>query len=75
MVGVAVVDVLPDFLHFANAGYWEMAVVELAIGTEEFGLEGVWGGAGDDAGEVHAGVGDAGEAEVDDADDFVLVVY
>lgn len=67
MGDVALVDAAPDVAHFGDFG----VIVELG----EDGVFEVWmGGAGEDAGSVHVGVTDAGEAEVDDADDFVLVV-
>ena len=64
---VAGVDATPDVAHAEDFGV-----------VFKFGLDGLFenwvGGAGDDARGVHVGVADAGEAEVDDADDFVLVV-
>ena len=68
MGDVAGVDAAPDVAHFEDL----FLVVEL---LEDGLLENWMGGAGEDAGGVHVGVAGAGEAEVDDADDFVLVAH
>lgn len=67
MVGVALVDVVPSIAHTGDLG----SVVEL---TEENFLELFGGGARDDASGVHVGVASASETEIDDADDFVVVI-
>ena len=67
VLGVAAIDMLPDVFHVVDFG----GVVEM---LEEFLLEVVGGGAGEDAGNVHVGIAGAGEAEVDDADHLVVLV-
>ena len=65
--GIAVVDMLPGLFHAGDfCGVVEMAEERL---FELFG-----GRTGNDAGDVHIGVAGAGKTEVDDADDFVVVV-
>ena len=69
MLGVALVDVLPDTFHvvdFGSVGGFEL--------VEEYLLEFGGGGAGDDAGDIHIGVAGAGEAEINDANHFVVFV-
>lgn len=67
MGSVALVDVVPGIAHAVNFG----SVVKL---TEESFLKFLGGRAGDDTRGVHVGIACAGETEVDDADDFVVVV-
>ena len=67
MLGVAVVDVLPGGFHARNFG----GVFELA---EEGFFEFFGGGAGNDASNVHIRVAGAGEAKINYADDFVVVI-
>lgn len=67
MVGIAGVDVVPDVLHVINFGL----VVEFA---QESFFEFFWNRAGNNAGNVHVWVANAGKTEVDDADDFVVFV-
>ena len=67
VVGIAVVDILPGGFHAIDFG-----------GVIKFGEEGLLeffrGGARDNTGNVHVGVASAGEAKIDNADDFVVVV-
>ncbi len=49
MIGVAVVDILPDLAHFLDARAVEVAVVELFVGREEISCEFWWYRARDDA--------------------------
>ena len=67
--GVAVVNMMPDVFHvvdFGGVGGFEL--------VEEYLLEFGGGGAGDDAGNIHIGVAGAGEAEINDANHFVILV-
>ena len=67
MFGVAVVDVLPSGFHAIDF----FGVFELA---EEGFFELGWSGARNDAGDIHVWVADAGEAEINEANDFVVFV-
>lgn len=67
MFGVAGVDMLPSLFHAGDFG----GVVEL---IEKGGGETFWSGAREHAGNVHVGIAGTGEAEINDADDLVVVV-
>lgn len=67
VVGVAGIDILPGDFHAVDF----VGVIKVA---EEGLLEFFWGGAGNNAGDVHIGVAGAGEAEIDYADDVVVFV-
>lgn len=65
MVCVAGIDILPGNFHTGNF------VEVLKLGEE--GIFKSWGnGAGKNPGDIHIGVASASEAEVDNADDFVV---
>ena len=69
MFGVALVNVLPDVFHvvdFGGVGGFKLVEEDLL----KFG----GGGAGDDAGNIHIGVAGAGEAEINDANHFVVLI-
>ena len=67
MLGVAGVDVLPSLLHAGDFG----GVVELV----DKGIGKIFGcGAREHASDVHVRVAGAGKAEVNDADDFIVLI-
>ena len=67
VLGVAVVDMLPDVFHVGDF----FCVVKM---FEKFLLKIVGSGAREDAGNVHIGIAGAGETEINDADHFVIFV-
>lgn len=67
MFGIAGINVLPGFFHAGDFG----GVFKI---FEEGFFENFGDWTGKNAGSVHIGVAGAGEAEVDHADDFIVLV-
>ena len=65
MIGVAVVDMLPDVFHAGDFG----SIIEM---FEELLLKIVGSGARNHAGDVHVGVAGTSEAKIDDANHVVV---
>ena len=71
MVGVATVDMLPGGFHAGDFVGVFLVIAELGEeGVFKFG----WGGAGNDAGNIHIGIAGAGKAKINHADNFVVFI-